>query len=427
MIRILGYLLCSFFLISSASAQTFEDGFVVKITGDTLRGSIRNDDWIQTPISLIVYQAEGRIQWEIPADSILAFQTSSVRYQRENVRLNNSRFRQDPSQLPEEPTVSYTKPFSLLLRVAVNGKITLLYNQDNKKGEQIFARKGDTIAELFNIEYRVPTQENKIATQAYYRKVLNAMVIDCPKMIEPLQTLPLDMKYLSKFIQAYNACQSGFSDFIEKNRPTLKYVSAFAASGISNLYFRADYRYLSDFYHLLGISNPYNRTAWQAGMRLQFAPPGRQYCWRFLLEAGYASDGVSFDKIYVSPGFLERSYKTEIRIKSSFVGFGGGYYYPTKGNIRPYMNATFAITANRYSKNLLTVTETPVNATPKTTTEAAIAGTRPVSMGGIYSVGIQFKNHLFIEGRWLYVEGPSSLTYLLSNRSVWLGVLGYQF
>ncbi|GAB3235595.1 hypothetical protein GCM10027346_25460 [Hymenobacter seoulensis] len=313
--------------VVSAYAQTnFRPGYVLPLSGDTLRGEVDSRSERRNSIMCRFRPAAGAEVTEYKPEQLRAYGfTQARKYQ---TRLL--------------PTAARSAAF---VQVLVDGPLSLYHftNEDDK--ELYYAQKGienallplvqrDTTILQYNQQTRSQT---KVQNRVYlFRNTLWSVMADCPKVQSTLTRTELTESQLMKVVSAYNECVGGQQSIA----PTAKSKMNLQVFGGG---FQAKVNYNFDGERELSSSM---RPTFGAGVQVH--PSRFNYHLSLVGQALYVQQ--KYATAYTGNGTLGPGYKRTASIEFSSVRIPLLMRYSlTKSVIRPYIQAgpVFALNMGR--------------------------------------------------------------------------------
>ena len=186
-------------------AQTFEPGFLVRSTGDTLRGEIENGFWEEPP-KLVRFRRTPDAPSEVFKPCQLhSFSLAGGRYYR---------YEALPIDHAAENRVEYLhrgnapdiRIDSLLAEVLVEGPVSLLRVGRLSGNHLLVLSAGQPALDLSAHQYLRPTDTGawQLTDGNNYRGLLGLYLANCPAAFTAIQTAPFTPEGLATVVQAYN-------------------------------------------------------------------------------------------------------------------------------------------------------------------------------------------------------------------------------
>lgn len=196
---LLGLICCAL----SARAQVFREGQLVRMRGDTLRGEIEDNAWIEAPQQLR-FRPEGGPVVTYPAADIRSFRVGGQYFRRETVPLD--RAAQTNTNQLTEGLVTHQAPESLLAEVVVDGAARLLYTSVGDVPHYFVQRPGQPFIELAARNYLRHSSEGQlvVADGNNFRAQLLQYFGDCPAVSQLLGAVRFSSPGLAAVVQTYN-------------------------------------------------------------------------------------------------------------------------------------------------------------------------------------------------------------------------------
>jgi hypothetical protein len=196
-----------FFVYSATYAQTnYHPGYIVKNSGDTIKGYINYHEWTKSPrtIDFKTSVDEKKVFQFSPVD-VKAFVITGM----ENfvsytgyISANKTRFPDYPQQLDTSKVLDTV----FLQQMATGKNATLYYNSDELKTHFFIAETGKKPVELKYYLYYNET--NQVVTDAVYTRQLMLYITkfapDNNKLINSLRQMDYDQNHLEAFVNGLN-------------------------------------------------------------------------------------------------------------------------------------------------------------------------------------------------------------------------------
>ncbi len=192
-------------------AQTYEPGYLVRSTGDTLRGEIENDFWEQPPTFIRYRRAADSPSELLPARQLRAFSLVGGRYFRhEVVQIDHAA----ETQLERLHYGNYTtlKADTVLAEVLLEGPVELLRVARPEAMHYQLRRPGRPPLVVNERKYLVQNDEGgwRIVDGNNYRNQVALYFGDCPAASRAADTAPFTAAGLAAVAQAYaTECSPG--------------------------------------------------------------------------------------------------------------------------------------------------------------------------------------------------------------------------
>jgi len=268
----------------SASAQTWTEGYIVKKSGDSLQGFIRERvDWYQPYIDFAPAQTSESTRIELIDVDHFYIKKYDVYYYSRILDIDKK-----PIATPKLETAPAQKIVkdTVALRLLVKGTVTLYdYTDENFKQHYFVQKNEGKIEQLAYVRYM---SRGKLAEMPYFVNTLKAMLSDCDKVNESL--IRYDEKSLIKVVGQYNSCFNA-TEFRRKKVPNKLSVGIFVGGGINQMGFKGDPE--SSFFQDPANTDFPSTTSFVAGVGLELIS-GRDAV-RIVpgLELKYQKTGVS--------------------------------------------------------------------------------------------------------------------------------------
>ena len=406
---------------TSFSQKNYLSGYIIRLSGDTLRGFIDYRNWGRNPdkISFKV-KADDQSCYYRPTD-INGFGVLDEFYESAIVETEES-----PENILNITDETYyesglkLKADTAFLQTIIHGSKSL-YSYTNKAGKyQFYIRQGSTYNLLIYKKYLVRTSTNcGIAENKEYINQLSAYLQDCPTIQPKLENTSYSLSGMEKLFLYYYACGQSKVEFQKKTEKTVVEFGVLAGVSLTSLKFDAVY-YLgeADFEPSMKAS---------AGLFMEIILPRNQRKWSLnneLVFSSYESTGRYDDygnnNIYVNPNVYHLTIGLSYLKMNNMVR----YNYPV-GNSIIYLNGGisngFAISETNYLKKEFN------RVSPGTVVEGkALEEIRKYEQGFILGVGAKYKR-LSIELRHERGNGMSVSSRITSTVNRESLLLGYRF
>jgi hypothetical protein len=195
-------------IAASCFGQSYQDGYVVLNTGDTLRGEIENGNWTNNPVAVIYKSAGSKQKYEV--SSLKAFGiTGEARFERFLITY------QESADDLAEATETFDGPVTtkeVWLRLLYQEKYSL-YELITPKRKYFFVRsEKDGLKELI---YRVKVYNNQMEKDEQYKNLLLSYAIENNRgdiVQKNLSVTDYKNKDLLKIFSLLNNGKKGFED-----------------------------------------------------------------------------------------------------------------------------------------------------------------------------------------------------------------------
>lgn len=394
-------------LLSSASAwaQTnFRPGYVLPLSGDTLRGEVDFRGERRNAALCRFRPAAG---------------DASVEYKPEQLRGYGFSGGRDYQSQPL-PTGAYSPVF---VQVLVAGKASV-YRFTTEDDEELYYAQASAAPTLQPLIQRDTTitevnpqtrSETKTRTRLYpFRNVLWTLMADCPAVQTTLTHAELTESYLVKTFSAYNACAGG-TQYVAKKRPTQVRFSVFAGG------YQADVNFQADVEKTLHSAM---RPTYGIGMQIQ--PGSFNYHLSLVAQAQYVTQ--EYSAYYSGNGTLGPGYERSVKVSLASVRVPLLLRYSfTKGIIRPYIQAggIFALNTRREGER--------TDSYPRFSSDVTVmpVDLRSYGIGGMVGLGISVPTgqvgSINLEARVDKFDNTSEVSGLLSGAQGFSLLAGYTF
>lgn len=190
---------------SAALAQTYEPGWLVRATGDTLRGDIENGFWDEPPAFIRFRPTPGSPSQLFQPHQLRAVRFTGGRYFRYEALPIDRAAETRLDYLPRGNTANI-RVESLLAEVLVEGAVTLLRVKQLGPTHYLLLRPGQPVLDLSERQYlrQAPNRRWVAVDGNNYRNQLGLYFRECPAADRAAQTAPFTAAGLAAVVQTYN-------------------------------------------------------------------------------------------------------------------------------------------------------------------------------------------------------------------------------
>jgi hypothetical protein len=261
------------FISSVSFAQTnFRPGVLVTLSGDSVKGSVDDQQWRRNPKSIKF--REGNAEKLYSPGDIKAFTVSGkVSYESHRVKYDSSSERE--SRLTSSHLALW-KEKGLFLKVLVAGKATLYRFVEDNDRIHYFIGKDGNVEELVNHRFLL---SGSVQTNRQYIEQLKAAFGDCAS-IRIGSSLRYDESSLVKIFEQYSACTGSAIATSKKEKTLVKFG---IVGSIASDQFGGNPTYPAS-------------TGYGAGGFVNFMFPGKLYKWSAYTEVVYRKFGEQTSK-----------------------------------------------------------------------------------------------------------------------------------
>ncbi len=204
LLRLLYLLLFLALYAGNAFAQVYEPGFLVRANGDTLRGELENDFWVEAPPFVRFRREAGRPGEVFPARQLQTISFTGGRYFRHEILLLDHAAETRQERLERGNFVNM-QPDTMLAEVLLTGPVELLRVVRPSVTHYVMRRPGRPDLALSERKY---LQDSGIGTLIVidgnnYRNQLTVYFLDCPAAVRAVQGAPFTADGLAAVAQAY--------------------------------------------------------------------------------------------------------------------------------------------------------------------------------------------------------------------------------
>lgn len=265
---------CSLFALvlvwGTQSLQAQQPGYVVTLTGDTLRGQVHTAQKLSNPAA-VEFSSEKGAKTTYLSEQVIAFGINGGdRFESFLVPRNVS----PPATADMQSGRNYESPVPMLtteqifLRVVLTGPATLLQHTDTQSRQNFYIRIGQEIHHLKYHQYYV-RDRGAVASVREYLIQLRGLLADCPELTIT-DYLGYNAKELSTLLKQYAACKGDAARISDRQRSCSRFGLALGGH--------------TDLLRTNAISFPRN---YGAALTLLTDFPNRNYRWSAATELWY--------------------------------------------------------------------------------------------------------------------------------------------
>ncbi len=398
--------------------ENLQDGYIVSVQGDTVRGRIDYSDWVATPSRIDFQDGKTGLRSSFGLTQLLGFGVHQEVYRRYDVHI--APYSQDPAVVTASSWNGNPYDTVVFLRLVTSGRLTLYYYRDLLDVTYFFFQRQGKMPEQLVIRNRVirASAKTDVLTDALYQYQLADLVATCSLVAERPVKVAYEENALRKLIDTYNGC--GKEDGGRKRGlvrlgiiPMIGYLHSAVKPGGN-----------TDAAHA-GFP-AYNGPTGGVGVLIQ---PARGRLSR--LGGGHKRVALLVDGLYdhfsVSSGKFQKDFYETYSGKMEFdevkIDLQLRYMYPLGGDYRPFVGVGFSnslIINNNSTQKLFDASNSQTIRQPLFGSTESIRTYRP---GGFVTLGVLW-GRLSVEGRFERTAGLTNLpgvTTPVTNFSVLAG------
>ncbi|HEY0742209.1 MAG TPA: hypothetical protein VGD40_12135 [Chryseosolibacter sp.] len=414
----------SLFYNACKAQKSFEKGYLVLISGDTVRGSINNRDWKINPKSIEFRSASGITTTYTPAE-IKWFRLEESDEDFFAVAMTIDKSPVQPEHVTEESHLMSAHE-SVFLRVLLNGELKLLYyydfknhffyEQDGEVTELLYPSRllraknaTDTDVSVLNQtlsdEYRKSGDILLLRRQEKYKFQLINLFADCKSMVPALQKLPYTEKAIKKVFLDYYKCKAmprpSAKNSSKKLTAQLGLVAGFTQTSQTTTTGIASLVYLD--------AKRANVTAPSFGVSMFLALPRNREKFGIYTEVLFQQYELSTNH-KISNSAYRTDFETNYHFKNINV-MAGGRYHVLHSKVRPFISAGLSV-AKSVQHDVFTIDKkTRHDATGPYEITRTDVPSRKSQVGSWASLGLTYQRASF-EARFAKPSGWSNITDL---------------
>lgn len=329
----------TFLLLSFPSilfAQTnYQKGYVLKTTGDTVKGYINYREWLQSPMSIdFKINKEDKQVMHFTPQNIKAFEITGM----ENYVSYTGLISMDKTLLPDLPASLDTtrKQNSIFLKeIATGSHITLFYQNDKIKARFFIAEKGDNPVELKYYQYY--TNSTETLEMTIYRGQLSSYInkfnINNPELLKQTARARYVQTDLEDLVNTINDKK----DVVKAKKSSNRF---FVGAGVNNTQTR---------FHSVNFPTNYNSAVITPkidfGVDVFLNPNVQQFILRLDLSFSYINPRFILPSVYTNT-YYTYSFKQYTTTATPQVLFN----FYNKDKFKIYADAGIAFNLSAYSK-----------------------------------------------------------------------------
>jgi hypothetical protein len=375
--------------------ENLQDGYIVSVRGDTVRGKIAYRDWVATPGRIDFQDGKTGVQHSYGLADLLGFGVHQEVFRRYTVHI--APYSQEPAVVTASSWHGDPYDTTVFLRLVTSGKLNLYYYRDELDVTYFFFQRQGNAPEQLLIRNRVIRAPAKtdVITDKLYQYQLADLVASCSLVAERPVKIAYEENALRKLIETYNHCgkeeggkKRGFVrlGFI----PMVGYLHSGVKPGGN-----------TDVAHA-GFP-AYNGPTGGVGVLIQPAR-GRK-------RLALLVDGL-YDHFSVSSGKFQKDYYESYSGKMDYdevkIDLQVRYLYPLGGDYRPFVGFGFSnslIINNNSTQSLFDANNAQTIRQPLFGSTEAVRTYRP---GGFVTLGVS-RRRWSIEGRFERTAGLTNL------------------
>ncbi len=387
MLKTNSILLLCLLTFSLFAQKNFEEGYIINLEQDTVKGLILNKDKKINPKSISFNGNNQKTTFF--AKDIAGFGVKNEVFETHFIEYDTSKYKTDELTVYKDPK---WKEETVFLQLIVKGGLDLYRLVDNKGKKHFFIKSENDVVpqELLLIKYKKDTD---VATVSKYRNTLRRYMDGSPELYETIQTLDFNVKALKRLFVNYNKSKNQFIYQYEPEKIELKFLVSIGLT-VSTLKDTDNQTFPTSY-------NPCG------GIALDVIFPKNKRKLSLLNELGFRTFETSTNE---QPGPFGTSFSKNIIFKLSYLRLMTAIKYSFNGYVEsnkftPFIYAgivnSFIISNNS--------THEPFGAQPGETT-AIEDDFRNYEQGVLIGIGVDYKCKFGIDLRYELTNGFSSFT-----------------
>lgn len=270
-------ILAAFLGLNSYSQISFEEGYYIDNSNNTVDCLIENIDWENNPTEFEYKQSESSEKQTLTIKSVKEFAIlSKTKYVRQTVNIDRSS--NVIGKIDNNINPLFTEE-QLFLKVVVEGKANLYVYYDEGLFRYFFSKNSSDVEQLVCKSYLTST--NQIAKNNLFRQQLMENLKCQDISFKDFQYLEYKRKDLTNIFVKYNECQkSEFINFEKKQKRDLFNLTLMTGLKYSSLYVQNDFVYFKnvDFGNNIGF---------RFGLEAEFIMPFNNNKWAAIIEPSF--------------------------------------------------------------------------------------------------------------------------------------------
>jgi hypothetical protein len=402
--------------INAFSQTGYVNGYVVKNSGDTIRGQIYFSGWDLTPKQIQFKDANGAEQL-FSAAQLKSFSITGVdNYLSKIIAVDISPI-QDNDLLSVDTSILQID--TIFLRIIVNGPASLYYYHGQDQKEHFFIDKNNNAQELVYHRYKVI--QDGVQYNREDKKFIGQLIYylsDCPEMRSGLSNLDYSESSLQPIFISYAQCKGSNTSYIAQKNSSSAKLGVIAGASFSNELFSGDaYLHINNAAFNTSVSPSF-------GLKLDFYLIPKNKNFSFYNDINYVNVSFVGHGSYNSSSFLfTQTYKVDISYL--FLNSMIRYYFG-QGDWKPFINGgiTNAFIVKKGVDSLISVETSPYGLYQPQGQQLFITVERATGLD--IGAGLLWKN-FSLEFRDIYWSGFVHESGFSSNINTIQALAGYQF
>ena len=189
--------------------ENFQDGYVVTVSGDTLRGRIDQQEWVATPGRIVFMENRTGERTDYTIRQLSAFGVRQEVYRGYTVKLYP--YSRDPGVVTASSWHGEPYDTTIFLRLITMGRLSLWGYQDSTDVVYFFIQKGRQLPVQLRVQDRVVVHgaASDVITDDVYKFQLADYVAACSKIADRPVPVAYEEYALKRLIDTYNQCGAG--------------------------------------------------------------------------------------------------------------------------------------------------------------------------------------------------------------------------
>ena len=196
------------FSLSLRAQSTYQNGYIVGLRGDTLRGRIDHQDWVDNPDRIDFADGGTGKSSTYTAAELAAFFVNDELYRSYKVRIYP--YSQDPAVVTAPEWTGQPYDTVVFLRLVTEGRLNLYCFRDRTDVTYFFLQKGGIgqQPQLLRIQNHVVRRDaaSNVTTENVYKYQLADYVAACKVVADKPVPVAYEENALKKLIDTYNHC-----------------------------------------------------------------------------------------------------------------------------------------------------------------------------------------------------------------------------
>jgi hypothetical protein len=186
-------LLLTFFILFQVRGQKFQDGYIIKKSGDTLRGNV------------LLRKEKGCLKGIYFEDKNTYFRPAEIK----GTGASNVHYISASVAIDKSPARNSIYTDTVLLEILLRGRIGLLAYRDEFEKEHFFIGKARASVKELPLHLQLLEDGIRVQRTELYKDVLKKELTNCSFIHSKIDRLPYNRVYLKRLFEEYDQCLAG--------------------------------------------------------------------------------------------------------------------------------------------------------------------------------------------------------------------------